>query len=674
MAKSFYLRMAATNLKRDKKMYVPYAISYIIFAAIYFLVITLMTTDGLKNIPASGTLQAMFALGMVVMSIMTVIFLVYINSFLIRRRKKEFGLYGILGLEKRHVGRIIFHENLILSTLSLVLGIISGCVFGNLIFLLLLHTLRVSKGSRFSIPWEAFAFTAVLFAVVFFLNTVINFIQVRLANPIDLLKGDHMGEKKVRFVLVKTVAGLGLLFAAYYMANTVTNGVAAIAKFFVAVLMVIAATYLLFQAGSQFVLKRLKARKKFYYKANNFIAVSGMFHRMKQNAAGLATICILSTMVLVTVSTCGALYIGQEDILQTMNPNDINISVWGQVSDSQLQKITETIKNEAKKDNVTIEGMYRYRSYISTLFLMNGKFVTYGSKELKDANSGVELYGFAKTIEIMSLADYERVTGDKKTLSENEVMIVADNKTAGKIDVKKLGNDFTIKEKITESKFLNGKNAKVNIIYIITADEKNGELLIRNWLSELGDNIFSNRFVVNASGNEDKLLDFSEKLDPVLTPPVTDNVKAEGYSVSVNSIYTNRLEGYSMYGGLLFLGIFFTIMFVAATVLIIYFKQVSEGFDDRDRYVILQKVGMDDREVKKTINSQILLVFFLPLAAAMLHVAAARHMILKMLEAFSLSNTALTTWCMLISSVVFAIIYVAVYKFTAKIYYRIIKF
>ncbi len=674
MAKSFYLRMAATNLQRDKKMYVPYAISYVIFAAIYFMVITLMTTDGLKNVPSGGTLQIMFALGMIIMSLMAVIFLVYINSFLMKRRKKEFGLYGILGLEKRHVGRIIFDENLILSLISLTLGILVGCVFGNLIFLSLLHLLKVSPDSRFSLPWQAFVFTAALFVVVFIINTVINFVQVRIANPIDLLKGSQMGEKKVRFVLLKSIAGFVLLLAAYYMAGTVTNGAAAISKFFFAVLLVIVATYLLFQAGSQFVLRLLKGRKKFYYKANNFIAISGMLVRMKQNAAGLATICILSTMVLVTISTCGALYLGQEDILHTMNPNDMNIVVREEINEEQINKISDAIKEQARTENVNIEEMYHYHGYSSMLYLFHGGLFPYGSKEVESVSGNDNLFDYIKDIEFMPLADYTAITGDNRTLSENEVLLLADNKTLSQIKVKTFGSEFTIKDTIADSKMIKGKNAEDKDIYIITADENSGLKLINTWFKESSDNAFSNKYILNLKGNENNLLEFSKELDPLITSIVSEKANGEVKETSVYSIYQDRLDGYSIYGGLLFLGIFFTIMFLVATGLIIYFKQVSEGYDDRERYVILQKVGMDDLEVKKTINRQILLVFFLPLAAAMLHVTAARHMILKMLEAFSLENTTLTTWCIVISSIVFAVLYVIIYNLTAKVYYKIIKF
>lgn len=674
MAKSFYLRMAAANLKRDRKMYVPYAVSYVIFAAIYFMVITLMTTDGLKNVPAGGSLQAMFTFGMIIMSFMTVIFMLYINSFLMKRRKKEFGLYGILGLEKRHVGRIIFYENFILSLTSLGVGILSGCTFGNLIFLLLLHTLKVSPDSRFSLPWQAFIYTGALFIIIYFLNTIYNFVQVRLANPIDLLKGEHIGERKVRFVLIKTLIGMSFLVIAYYMANTVTNGVAAITKFFLAVILVIGATYFLFQAGSQFILKRLKKRKNFYYKANNFVAIAGMFHRMKQNAAGLATICILSTMVLVTVSTCAALYIGQEEMINNMNPNDVEITISSQTTEEQLENIKEAVKKEAAADDISIQEMYGYQSYSSMIFLKDGKFFTYGSEGAKESGvSDLDIYGFVNYIEIIPLSDYTALTGDVKELDDGEVMLLIDKKTAGRIKEKALGADYKIKEVRSDSPILEGKNAKLNEAVIVVADEENGEKLIRNWLSESPKKTFEQKIIMNVEGNQEQLLDFSGELDTIITSIVSGKT-AEANPIIVRSIYLNKMEGYSIYGGLLFMGIFFTIMFLAATVLIIYFKQISEGYDDRERYVILQKVGMDDTEVKKTINRQILLVFFLPLAAAMLHVGAARHMILKMLTAFSLTNTALTTVCILVSCIVFAVIYVFVYQITARMYYRIIKY
>ncbi len=668
MAKNFYLRMAAANLRRDKGMYVPYAVSYIIFSAIYFMVVTLMTTDGLKNVPEKDSIKSMFALGMIVMNITTVIFMLYINSFLIKRRKKEFGLYGILGLEKRHVSRIIIFENFILSFISLVLGIISSCVFGNLVFLLLLNTLKVSPDSHFSLTWHPFVITTALFAVIFVLTTAFNFIQVRTANPIDLLKGGQVGEKKVRFVLLKTMIGTALLIAAYYMANTVKNGGAALNQFFVAVIMVIVATNLLFQAGSQFVLKRLKNRKKFYYKANNFIAISGLFHRMKQNAAGLANICILSTMVLVTISTCVALYLGQEDMLKYNNPNDLEIMVHDQLSEEKINSINDIIEKEASEKGIKIRDLYKYYRATSSVFLLNGRILPYNSPEIDRNIPMYELWSHIRGLQVVPLAEYIAVTGDNRELADNEVLLVTDKENLEVIDTKTFGKDYVIKDTLSDTVFNIGKNTPVTDIFLVTADEQSAEKLLENIYQQNWDDTKSYKFVLNMEGNEKDLLDFTYSLKEKIVSA------AEDKTISISSIDLRRQEDYSLFGGLLFLGIFFTIMFLCATVLIIYFKQVSEGYDDRERYEILQKVGMDDKEVKKTISRQILLVFFLPLAAAVLHLSAARHMILKMLESFYLFDTMLSTVCIIGSGVIFAVIYVCVYKFTARTYYRIIKF
>ncbi|WOO37360.1 ABC transporter permease [Anaerocolumna sp. AGMB13020] len=669
MAKNFYLRMAAANLRRDKGMYVPYAISYIIFSAIYFMVVTLMTTDGLKNVPEKDSIKTMFALGMIIMSITTIIFMLYINSFLIKRRKKEFGLYGILGLEKRHISRIIIFENFILSSISLVLGIVSSCVFGNLIFLLLLKTLKVSPDSHFSLNWQPFSITTVLFAIIFVLTTAFNFIQVRTANPIDLLKGEQVGEKKVRFVLLKTLIGTALLVTAYYMANTVKNGGAALNQFFVAVLMVIVATNLLFQAGSQFVLHRLKSRKKFYYKAKNFIAISGLFHRMKQNAAGLANICILSTMVLVTISTCVALYLGQEDIIRYNNPNDLEIIIHDRLSEEKINSINDIIDKEASAKGIMIQDFYRYnRAATSSVFLLNGKILPYNSPEIDRDTPMYELWSQIRGLQVVPLAEYIAVTGDNRELADKEVLLLTDKEDLKLIDMKTLDKDYVIKDTLIDTVFNKGKNTPVTDIFLITADEQNAEKLLENYYQQKWDDASSYKFILNMEGNEKDQLEFTYNLKEKLISA------AEGNTITVSSIDLRRQEDYGLFGGLLFLGIFFTIMFLCATVLIIYFKQVSEGYDDRERYEILQKVGMDDREVKKTISRQILLVFFLPLAAAVLHLSAARHMIIKMLESFYLFDTMLSTVCIIGSGVIFAVIYVCVYKFTARTYYRIIKF
>lgn len=646
-------------------MFMPFILCYSIMMGIYFMVITIMTSDGVKNVPAGESLQSMFVFGMVIMTILIVIFMLYINSFLIKRRKREFGLYGILGLEKRHVGKVIVLENFLISFLSGILGILSGCIIGKLVFMLIYYSLNITPDSRYVISHLSFLITGVLVLALFIMTSVFNLLQVSLTNPVDLLKAQNMGEKKVKFIKIKTVVGLGLIIWAYYTAVSVSNPLTALNKFFLAVLAVIAATYLLFEAGSLFFLNVLKSRKRIYYKTNNFISISGMLHRMKQNAAGLASICILSTMVLVTVSTCTALYMGQEDILKQMNPSDITIDIYKTPDSEKINEVEKLVKDTANKFDVGLSDLYGYRKYKTTVLIKNNSISAmddkiYGSiKDLEENNQ------YMNTLEIITIEEYNRILGRETTLSDNEVILLTSVNRPEINEATNIPLEFLIKEINTDNKLINKKNLEeTDVVYIIVKDDESAI----KFLTELSPNanIEKDGVVLANINNEGKNIEnFSSEL------------KEKGILIDkvlrVNTIYTNRTEGYGIFGGLLFLGIFFTIQFLAATVLIIYFKQISEGYDDNGRFIIMQNVGMDEKEVKRTINKQILLVFFLPLAGALVHVAFARQMIIKLLGVFSLFNTSLTTWCMVITSLVFTVSYIIFYNQTARVYYKLVK-
>lgn len=664
MGKSFFFRMALTNIKRDKKMYIPFGIASTAFVSIYFMVITIMYSKGIADVPAGRNLQDLFAIGMVIMNIITVIFMLYINSFLIKRRKKEFGLYGILGLEKRHVGKVILWENFIVSASAVAIGILSGCIFGKLIFLIIFYTLKVSAHSRFMLPAEAFFYTVILFSGIFLITSLFNLLQVRLANPIDLLEGEHMGEKKARFIVAKTLIGAVLLGWAYYSALTVNNAMSALNQFMLAVIAVIAASFLLFEAGSLFFLTILKGRKKIFYKANNFIAISGLFHRMKQNAAGLASICILSTMVLVTVSTCVALYLGQEDMIKRMNPNDMEIQMTEEVTAEQEGQLNKLIASGVKKNNITVTDRYSYDFFSDTLILKDGILLAVNAEELGD-QSAAEFMEQMRDVNFITLDDYNKICSRNETLSRNEILMLTGHDATKDSLKASVAGPYKIKAVVPDTKFMKGKNSEIDSgLYFVTANKEEGVKLL-GLLDPSKQIRFYRINILNLDGNKDNLNLFSKEIKE-------KSLKIKNVN-HFDSIFTNREEGYGIYGGLLFLGIFFTILFLVATVLIIYFKQISEGYDDKDRFIILQKVGMDDREVKKTINKQILIVFFLPLAGALLHVTMARHMIMKLLQAFQLYNTALTAWCITVTCLVFILAYVFVYRITARTYYKIVK-
>lgn len=661
MGRGFYLKLAINNLKRNKKSYLPYFIAATIMISVFFMVLMIIYSDGIADVPEGGTLQSMFMMGFIILTLFVIIFMLYINSFLIKQRKKELGLYGILGLEKRHVGRIMLWENVVVNGLSLVLGILSACVFGWLIFLLLMKSIQVTKNSYFDIPLEAFVITLIVFSVIYVLISIMNLLQIRLANPIDLLKSKNQGEKKVRFLIPTAIAGVVLLGWAYYIALTVKNPFTALNQFFIAVIMVIFATNFLFTAGSNILLRILKNNKRYYYKPDNFVSISGMFHRMKQNAAGLALICILSTMVLVTVSTCVALFIGQEDTLKTMNKDDTVIQVTPDISKEQIDQMDRLIQETADTYHITIEESYHYYSINRILYYQNNTIV------LPDSN-----FSFLKQyeqdsvdVEFILLEDYNRILGMNEKLEGEQLILLANETYKDLKEINAQGETYEIIQRRDDTPFTNGKNRSVSReIFIVCPDTETSVKLVQEFYEDFKSGGTTN-FVLNIQGEQEYCFRFSEELRDKFVKI------AEPYGFK--SIHINRVEGYSIYGGLLFLGAFFTILFLTATVLIIYFKQISEGYDDKEQYVTLQKVGMDDIEVKRTINKQILTVFFLPLIGALMHVAMASNMIIKMLAIFYLQNVNLTVLCILTSSAIFTLAYIFVYNFTAKTYYRIIK-
>ncbi|MFV0343282.1 MAG: FtsX-like permease family protein [Anaerocolumna sp.] len=632
------------------------------------MVITIMTSKGMRNIPAGESLQSMFLFGMVIMTFLIIIFMLYINSFLIKRRKREFGLYGILGLEKRHVAKVIVLENVIISFLSGIFGILSGCVVGKLIFMLIYYSIHVSTDSGYRLSFVAFLMTGVLILVLFLMTSIFNLFQVSLANPIDLLKASNMSEKRVRFIKLKTFTGLCLLIWAYYTAIIVTNPITALNKFFVAVMAVIIATYLLFEAGSLFLLTFLKSKKGFYYKTNNFISISGMLHRMKQNAAGLASICILSTMVLVTVSTSTALYVGQEDILKELNPSDISISIYDNPNLEKINEVEKLVQDTALLYGVELSELYSYTRYENFVYTKDNKITVMDKTMFQSIKELEESEAYIYNAEIITQEEYNKIQDEDIELKDQEILLIANHNKLilGEELSQTLG--FVIKDIISENKLLQKKNVEMDsVIYMVVKDELSA-ITLYSYIAQVTDDMpISKKGVVLA--NVSKEGDDIEAFSAELIEKGIELDKVQG----VNVIYADRTEGYGMYGGLLFLGIFFAIQFLSATVLIIYFKQISEGYEDHSRFMIMQNVGMDEREVKKTVNKQILLVFFLPLATALVHITFARSIIVKLLGIFNLYNTDLTTWCMIITSLVFTVCYIIFYQQTARVYYKLVK-
>jgi putative ABC transport system permease protein len=661
LGKSFYLKLAVTNLKKNRNAYIPYILAGMGMVFTYVLFLLLSEGKGITNVVGAETLQIMFEMGAAVISIFSVIFIFYANGFLMKRRKKEIALYGILGLERKHVGLVMLYESLIAGLISVISGMVLGLLFGKLFFMLLMKITRIAEGSKFIIDTSVFTKTFLFFMAVYLATLLWNQLQVRLSKPIELLKGEEIGQKEKRSTPILAIIGLGLLAAGYYMALNIVNPLAAINRFFIAVLLVIAGTYYTFRAGSIVILKLLKKNKRYYYQTNHFITVSGMIHRMKQNATGLANICILSTMVLVTLSTTIALFVGQEKMIEESNPTDYYLNMEeGTVSQVELK---ETVYEVAQKHNVTISNYKDIR--------IKGAIASYSDGTMKGVDREIMLGSNSKyySVIFIPLTEYNKLTGKNVNLEENEVLMSFAIHKSTKKNVKVLEENYTVKGACDDIGINMGQDVTAyDSIYMVFKNENRILDIVMKMSEEFTTNshdMLEYNVYFDAEGEyEDRLACAGEMKE------VTYNMVKGRYFANID---LSKEDGYKLFGGLVFLGFFLGIIFLLAMVMIIYFKQISEGFEDRKRFEILNKVGLDKKDVKKTINKQIIQVFFLPLLGAIIHVAFAFKMITKLLLIFNLSDTSLIFYCTLITIAIFAVIYIFVFKMTAKAYYRIVN-
>lgn len=655
MPKGIFFRLARNNLSRNRRLYLPYAAATAIMSAMFFIILNTILSKSVSSMSWGATTMAVMVFGLVVMAIFTIFYMLYLNSFLIKQRKKEFGLYGILGLEKRHVGRIILIENLMLNSASLLSGLIIGTVFGRLCFMALLSVMRVAGGSKFVLSWPAYLLTALFFMLIFFAGTLYNQLRVRLVNPISLINGEKMGEKRIKGIVPLTIAGVLCLGAGYFCSLNPAFASLALVIFWPAVILVIAGTNLLFLAGSQFILGGIKKNKKLYYKPRCFVSVSGLMHRMKQNASGLSNICILSTMVLVTLSMVFSMYFGQEAALQRQYRNDLSVAVFG--DDPDLSGVIKDTYRLADEKGVTVESLISYDRLAANCFVEDGRLI-----KRNGSGSFVE-------VSIIALDQYNAVTKGNTVLADNEVLILTDlpDLIYGQTEIA----GFRVKALLSDTPFTASNSGSdqdhfQQIAYIVAPTRQSCAVITKQL--DPGDGsepVWATVFTLNFEADGiDARADFSTSvLDLFSRFP----------SISQKSIDTSRADYYAGYGGLLFVGVLFSLLFMVNTAVIMYFKQVSEGYEDRGRYAIMRKVGMSDDEVRKTINSQVLIVFFAPLAVAVIHMFAATTIVTNMLLSFSMANIGTTAICIAVITAIYAIVYAALFKITARSYYKIVK-
>lgn len=660
MNKLFYPKLAASGLKKNRRLYIPYLLTCIFTVAMFYIVKSLSLNPGLSDMVGDATMTFTMKFGCVVIGLFALIFLFYTNSFLMKQRKKEFGLFHILGMEKHHLYRLIAWENLYAAIFTLAAGLLFGIALDKAMFLLVSRMVGGGIPLGFFLSPRAVVETMVLFLGIYTLIFLNALRQIKKANPIELLHAGNMGEKEPKAKWFMAILGLLCTGAGYYLAITTENPVTSLFLVFVAVILVVIGTYLLFTAGSIALLKVLKSHKGYYYKTRHFISVSGMIYRMKQNAVGLANICILSTGVLLMVACTTSLMVGMEDIIRSRYPNQLALYAEDENLDTAGEAV-EAVKQLQKESGieVTQEMEYRYLAFSSVL--QGDTFAVTRDGKLTEMDAITNLM-------FVPLEDYNKTTGENKTLKPGEVLLCSNRTEYKHPRVKIFDRNYVIKERL---KSFPGNG-------IIAANIANTQFIVMPNMEDIQELYEKQKEILtDIAGNIRIYYGFDtnakEKEQEEFQKAVYNLMAENGYYGTMESSVNARQSFMGIYGGLFFIGIFLGLLFVMATVLIIYYKQISEGYDDKERFAIMQKVGMSREEVKASIRSQVVTVFFLPLITAGIHVAAAFPMFNKILILMNMENTEMYAVCTGICFLVFAAMYVVIYSVTARTYYRIVS-
>lgn len=650
----FYPRLALRNIRKNAKIYIPYLLTSTFTVAMFYIIHSLSINGAYDDMTVGArTLPIIMELGTYVVIIFAIIFLFYINSFIIKRRKKEVALYNILGMEKKHIMYMMFYETLITSMVSLIVGILFGVVFSKLLFLILIHMAHISTPFDFVIPMESIIRTFLLFIAIYFISYLFNVLQIQLANPMELLRSSQSGEKEPRTKWIMTLLGLVTLGGGYYIAQTIEKPVEAMLLFFVAVVLVIIGTYCLFTAGSITLLKILKRNKRFYYKTRHFTSVSQMIYRMKQNAVGLASICILCTCILVMLSSTVSLYITVQDSTNMIVNEQLRITLMSSGSKNITEEVNQIYNKSLKQfelNDIQIKTIVKKKCYFASGSYFEKNFTIGGYND--DKYTGITA---------MSLDEFNQAFHLKQKLKDDEILVACNFENI-KDHLTINGKTFKIKSVVDEPYFLTQKysNIEKDMTVVFSSDKTLNKSLFNE---EYSAPTISHSISIDFEDIED-----SEKALEIVRSHIPSNI-----SMYNQSQFEMQNEYFEVFGSLFFLGIFLGIVFLMAAILIMYYKQLSEGYEDQKRYEIMQNVGMSQKEVKQSIRSQVLIFFFLPLIVAAIHMAFAFKMIVKMFSFLVLSDISLFVWCTIISIAILAIIYSIVYSLTAKVYYKIVK-
>lgn len=671
MHKGIFSRLAKQNIRNNKSTYIPYIITCIFCIAMIYMMEFLRDCPTLDQaVRQADEVRMIVFTGEIVVEIFCIIFLIYSNSFLMKRRQKEIGLYNILGLERNHIGIVMFLETIITSIGSLAGGIAAGIIGSKLALFLLLKLLHIPSVLGFYISVKGIFTCLFMFGIIFLMILFLNLAKIHLSRPVELLRGNNTGEKEPVAKWLMALIGFICLGAGYYLAVTTESPIKAITIFLLAVILVMAGTYLLFTAGSIVILKFLRRRKSFYYRTGNFISISGMLYRMKQNAIGLASICILSTGVLLMIAMTVSIYFGMNDIMLNRYPYDVDMSVTS-ISEEECQTAIEAFEKAIADNKVPVEKSVE-EIYLDIVCSKNGDQIL-----IKPANT-IRNSDSVLVLSLLDQAEYERLTGISANLNDGEIFAwypSAVQKDSVTVDE----TEFTVKKWLDKNPLTCGEDAvSDNAVLVVTDedfkkfDEMRTEMYKGVSSAPAGEDL-TLHLGLDITGSETDKIDFGT---PVME--VVKDLKKNG-GLSENSWITSgiRQQEYESYyadnGSLLFIGIFLGSLFLMGTAMIIYYKQISEGYEDQKRFEIMQKVGLSRREVRSSVRRQILMVFFLPLLMAMLHITMAFPMIRRMLLLFGMTNTKLFIGCTAGTVLIFAVVYGLIYLMTARSYYHIVE-
>ncbi len=679
MKKGFYLRLALEGMGKNRRLYLPYLMTCSGMVAMFYVLSGLARSNAMHTVRGGSTMMAILSLGTIVISLFALLFLLYTNSFLARRRNREFGLYNVLGMNKGNLSRILLWETLLTALVSLLAGLAVGILLSKLAELFLLRMAGESVGYALTIQPVSILMTLVFFGVIFAVLLLVSLARVGISKPLDLLKSEAAGEKPPKANWVFALVGLAVLAAAYWLAVTIEAPLAALTLFFVAVLMVILATYLLFIAGSVALCKLLQKNKKYYYRSDHFVSVSSMSFRMKRNGAGLASICILATMVLVMLSSTSCLYFGGEDALSGECPYDVSFTLlYDSPGDctpeaaEQLRELAHTLSGGREREltTYTLSGVSGY--------FENGVLEVDGYTRFVDFTSSASVLEKVRSVYLMPLDEYNRLMGTDYALADGEALVWSSKKAYACDTLTFKGcTPIRIRGTVKELPFrVPASETLVTMYCLVVPDWAERSQELHAFTAGLEDELIRTE-TVQVCGFDLPGVEDEEQIritDKIASMILDRDVSGDAwYNMSYKTRAANRSDFFSMYGSLFFLGIVLSIVFVAAAALIIYYKQLSEGYEDQRRFDIMQKVGMTRSEIRRAVNSQVLTVFFAPLLLAGLHLAFAFPFVQKIIRVFGVMNTPLLICTSAVCFLAFALFYVFVYRGTARAYYAIVS-